>query len=157
MAMEDTVHFVVHRNAVVFYLRHFLVEELVRHQGEKFLAAKRNQVVNCNSNWERYVIERRLRWFLVFVVPKCGASAFQFDFEFWWWIFFSLSPPFSLSALSSVFGFIFVFVVAESLHFKSLSHLSNWIWTRTAIQMIRMRTQTQIIQWIQLNQPKGAI
>lgn len=49
MAMEDIVDFVVHRNAAVLDLWHFLAEGLVRHQGEKFLAAKHNQVVDCNS------------------------------------------------------------------------------------------------------------
>lgn len=49
--MEDTVNFIVHRNAVVLDLWRFLVEGLVRHKGEKFLAAKHNQVVDFNSIW----------------------------------------------------------------------------------------------------------
>lgn len=48
--MEDIVDFVMHCNAFVLDLWRFPVEGLVRYQGTKFLAAKHNQVVNCNHH-----------------------------------------------------------------------------------------------------------
>lgn len=169
--MEDIGDFIVHRNAVVFDLWHFLAEGLVWHQGEKFLAAKHNQVVDCNSVLcsHTHTYDQWLRWFTFVSRPKRCLGLILL-FEFWWWFLFSL--PFYISIVSNLcFRWWNLIILAnkwKTFCIVCIHRSPNWTCKiRAAIQMIRMQMRMQIqiqwiqwtrtIQWIHLNQPKGAI